>query len=128
MKKLFLLFNLISATTLVAQTAINGQVLVQENNETYPLEGVAIFWLDTQEGTVSNAEGAFTLDRVPNTDQLVLKYLGFKTDTLTVSSDKKIFHFMKEDMGEHLNEVELTQRRKAMQKSYFEAFRENLVL
>ena len=92
MKKLFLLFNLISATTLVAQTAINGQVLVQENNETYPLDGVAIFWLDTQEGTVSNAEGAFTLDRVPNTDQLVLKYLGFKTDTLTVSSDKKIFH------------------------------------
>jgi len=121
MKKLFILFNLISATTLVAQTAINGQVLVQENNETYPLEGVAIFWLDTQEGTVSNAEGAFTLDRVPNTDQLVLKYLGFKTDTLTVSSDKKIFHFMKEDLGERLNEVELTQRRKAMQKSYFEA-------
>jgi len=121
MKKLFLLFNLISATTLVAQTAINGQVLVQENNETYPLEGVAIFWLDTQEGTVSNAEGAFTLDRVPNTDQLVLKYLGFKTDTLTVSSDKKIFHFMKEDFGERLNEVELMQRRKAMQKSYFEA-------
>ena len=69
---------------------INGQVLVQENNETYPLEGVSIFWLDTQEGTVSNAQGAFTLDRVPNTDQLVLKYLGFKTDTLTVSSDKKI--------------------------------------
>ena len=125
MKKLFLLFNLISATTLVAQTAINGQVLVQENNETYPLEGVAIFWLDTQEGTVSNAEGAFTLDRVPNTDQLVLKYLGFKTDTLTVSSDKKIFHFMKEDLGERLNEVELTQRRKAMQKSYFEA--QNLI-
>ena len=125
MKKLFLLFNLISATTLVAQTTINGQVLVQENNETYPLEGVAIFWLDTQEGTVSNAEGAFTLDRVPNTDQLVLKYLGFKTDTLTVSSDKKIFHFMKEDLGERLNEVELTQRRKAMQKSYFEA--QNLI-
>lgn len=121
MKKLFLFFNLISATTLVAQTAINGQVLVQENNETYPLEGVAIFWLDTQEGTVSNEEGAFTLDRVPNTDQLVLKYLGFKTDTLTVSSDKKIFHFMKEDLGERLNEVELTQRRKAMQKSYFQA-------
>ena len=125
MKKLFLLFNLISATTLVAQTTINGQVLVQENNETYPLEGVAIFWLDTQEGTVSNAEGAFTLDRVPNTDQLVLKHLGFKTDTLTVSSDKKIFHFMKEDLGERLNEVELTQRRKAMQKSYFEA--QNLI-
>ena len=121
MKKLFLFFNLISATTLVAQTAIKGQVLVQENNETYPLEGVAIFWLDTQEGTVSNEEGAFTLDRVPNTDQLVLKYLGFKTDTLTVSSDKKIFHFMKEDLGERLNEVELTQRRKAMQKSYFQA-------
>ena len=32
---------------------------------------------------------------------------------------------MKEDLGERLNEVELTQRRKAMQKSYFEA--QNLI-
>ena len=27
-------------------------------------EGVAVFWLNTQEGTVTSAEGAFTLDRV----------------------------------------------------------------
>ena len=121
MKNLFLFLYIISATTLVAQTAINGQVLVQENNENYPLEGVSIFWLNTQEGTVTNAQGAFTLDRNEQTDQLVLKYLGFETDTLTINSYKKVIHFMKEAQGERLNEVELTQRRKAIQKSYFEA-------
>ena len=121
MKKLFLFLSLISSSTFVAQTSIEGLVLVQENNETYPLEGVSIFWLNTQEGTVTNAQGAFTLDRNERTNQLILKYLGFITDTLTVNSNKKIIHFMKEDLGEELNEVELTQRRKAIQKSYFEA-------
>ena len=121
MKLLSFIFSVVFATPLLAQNAINGQVLVQENNETYPLEGVAVFWLNTQEGTVTNAEGAFTLDRVSSTNQLVFKYLGFTTDTLTVESDKKIFHFMKEDQGERLEGVELTQRKKALQKSYLEA-------
>ena len=121
MKFLSFILSVVFATPLLAQNAINGQVLVQENNETYPLEGVAVFWLNTQEGTVTNAEGAFTLDRVSSTNQLVFKYLGFTTDTLTVESDKKIFHFMKEDQGERLEGVELTQRKKALQKSYLEA-------
>ena len=121
MKLLSCILSVVIATPLLAQNAINGQVLVQENNETYPLEGVAVFWLNTQEGTVTNAEGAFTLDRVSSTNQLVFKYLGFTTDTLTVESNKKIFHFMKEDQGERLEGVELTQRKKALQKSYLEA-------
>ena len=90
MKLFSFILSVVFATPLLAQNAINGQVLVQENNETYPLEGVAVFWLNTQEGTVTNAEGAFTLDRVSSTNQLVFKYLGFTTDTLTVESDKNL--------------------------------------
>ena len=44
---------------LMAQTAIEGKILIQENNETYPLAGVNIFWLDSAIGTVSNQEGIF---------------------------------------------------------------------
>ena len=62
MKFLSFILSVVFATPLLAQNSINGQVLVQENNETYPLEGVAVFWLNTQEGTVTNTEGAFTLD------------------------------------------------------------------
>lgn len=104
-----------------AQGSIEGRILIQENNETYPLEGVNIFWLDSAVGTVSDQEGAFSISPIASTNRLVIKYLGFKTDTLTTVKGKKIFHFMKEDTGESLEEVELTQRRKALQKSYLTA-------
>jgi outer membrane receptor for ferrienterochelin and colicins len=114
---LLLLFTL----PVLAQDLVEGQLLFQENNETYPLEGVNIYWLNSSKGTVSDQEGKFALARETATNQLILQYLGFSTDTLTVVAGKKIIHFMKEDTGESLDEVELTQRRKAIQKSYFEA-------
>ena len=106
---------------LMAQAAIEGKILIQENNETYPLAGVNIFWLDSAVGTVSNQEGDFSIDPISSTNRLIIKYLGFKTDTLSVTPGKKIFHFMKEDTGESLDEIELIQRRKAAQKSYIAA-------
>lgn len=106
---------------LMAQAAIDGKILIQENNETYPLAGVNIFWLDSAVGTVSNQEGDFSIDPISSTNQLIIKYLGFKTDTLSVTPGKKIFHFMKEDTGESLDEIEITQRRKAARKSYIAA-------
>ena len=120
--KTILTFTLLLFTLpVLAQELVEGQLLFQENNETYPLEGVNIYWLNTSKGTVSDQEGKFALARETTTNQLILQYLGFSTDTLTVVAGKKIIHFMKEDTGESLDEVELTQRRKAIQKSYFEA-------
>ena len=125
MKTIPLFLLLLFTFPMLAQEQVEGQLLFQENNETYPLEGVNIYWLNSSKGTVSDQDGKFTLAREISTNQLVLKYLGFRIDTLTVVSDKKIIHFMKEATGESLDEVELTQRRKAIQKSYFEA--QNLI-
>ena len=121
MKNILYCFLLISPFILMAQAPEEGRILIQENNETYPLAGVNIFWLNTAIGTVSDQEGKFVIPSTASTDQLIIKYLGFKTDTLTVTPGKKIFHFMKEDAGESLEEVELIQRRKAAQKSYIAA-------
>ena len=105
----------------MAQATIEGKILIQENNETNPLAGVNIFWLDSAVGTVSNQEGDFSISPISSTNRLIIKYLGFKTDTLSVTPGKKIFHFMKEYTGESLDEIELIQRRKAAQKSYIAA-------
>jgi outer membrane receptor for ferrienterochelin and colicin len=121
MKNILYCFLLISPFILMAQAPEEGRILIQENNETYPLAGVNIFWLNTTIGTVSDQEGKFVIPSAASTDQLIVKYLGFKTDTLTVTPGKKIFHFMKENAVESLEEVELTQRRKAAQKSYIAA-------
>jgi outer membrane receptor for ferrienterochelin and colicins len=114
-------FLILGPYLLMAQAAIEGKILIQENNETYPLAGVNIFWLESALGTVSNQEGDFSISPISSTNRLIIKYLGFKTDTLSVTSGKKIFHFMKEDTGESLDEIELIQRRKAAQKSYIAA-------
>ena len=114
-------FLILAPYLLMAQAAIEGKILIQENNETYPLAGVNIFWLDSAVGTVSNQEGDFSISRISSTNRLIIKYLGFKTDTLSVTPEKKIFHFMKEDTGESFDEIELIQRRKAAQKSYIAA-------
>ena len=114
-------FLILTPYLLMAQAAIEGKILIQENNETYPLAGVNIFWLDSAVGTVSNQEGDFSISPVSSTNRLIIKYLGFKTDTLSITPGKKIFHFMKEDTGESLDEIELIQRRKAAQKSYIAA-------
>ena len=125
MKTILIFLLLLFTFPMLAQEQVEGQLLFQENNETYPLEGVNIYWLNSSKGTVSDQDGKFSLAREISTNQLVFKYLGFRTDTLTVDSDKRIIHFMKEATGESLDEVELTQRRKAIQKSYFEA--QNLI-
>lgn len=114
-------FLILAPYLLMAQATIEGKIFIQENNETYPLAGVNIFWLDSAVGTVSNQEGDFSISPISSTNRLIIKYLGFKTDTLSVTSGKKIFHFMKEDTGESLDEIELIQRRKAAQKSYIAA-------
>jgi outer membrane receptor for ferrienterochelin and colicin len=62
----------------------------------------------------------------PKSNQLVISYLGFKTDTLTITKPIRLFHTLLPDNNDSLDEVTLTQRRKAMQKSYFES--QNIIM
>ena len=102
-----------------SQDPLNGIVQYQENNKTYPLTGASVFWQNTTIGTVTDIEGAFQLERTPETDLLIISYVGFKTDTLKIQMPF-ITHQMIQDQDDELDEVTLTQRRKASQKSYIE--------
>ena len=64
-------------------------------------------------------EGAFRLERAPTTDRLIISYIGFKTDTLKITTSF-ISHQMTQNQEDELDEVTLTQRRKASQKSFIE--------
>ena len=54
-------------------------------------------------------------------EKLILSYIGFKSDTLSVQNNKIIIRFLKPSDTESLDEVTIFQRRKALQKAYFEA-------
>ena len=53
--------------------------------------------------------------------KLIISYLGFKSDTLSLKNNRLVTRFLEENTVGELDEVTLTQRRKAIQKSYLEA-------
>ncbi len=71
---------------LAAQNIV-GQVFEKnEANIQTPLVGANVFWLNTTKGTTTDAEGKFSLAFSNKSNQLVFSYLGFKSDTLTITS------------------------------------------
>jgi len=79
---LFLFFPLL----IRAQTdkiEITGIVYDAENGETLP--GANIYIPDTQKGASTDAEGRYSIKMEPGTYRLVASFVGFKTDTVTIT-------------------------------------------
>ena len=115
MKK-YLFIVCLSWGMVFSQDPLSGVIQYQDNNKTYPLIGASVFWKNTTIGTVTDIEGTFRLERAPDTDILIISYIGFKTDTLKISTPF-ISHQMIQNLQDELDEVTLTQRRRAYQKS-----------
>lgn len=57
--------------------------LVRDTSE--PLIGASVYWAGTNVGTVTDLNGAFKLHRIKGYNQLVVAYVGYKTDTLSIT-------------------------------------------
>lgn len=121
MKKHILLLLILFSLKPYAQENLDGRVLASEARETIPLIGANVFWLNTQIGTITDEEGKFSLPYLGPEELLVMSYIGFKSDTLSIKENRLLIQFLDESDSESLDEVTLTKRRKAIQKSYFEA-------
>ena len=121
MKKHILLSLIFFSIKPYAQENLDGRVLAKEAKETIPLIGANVFWLNTQIGTITDEEGKFSLPYLGPEELLVMSYIGFKSDTLSIKENRLLIQFLDESDSESLDEVTLTKRRKAIQKSYFEA-------
>ncbi len=112
---------LLVSNVLLAQEKIKGQIFSKSNNNLVPISGVNIYWLDTSVGTISNEDGKFSIPINNNTNKLILSFIGFQTDTLNVERKSSISHVMKESNLGELDEIEVIERRKSLQRSYFSA-------
>jgi outer membrane receptor for ferrienterochelin and colicin len=88
-------------------------------NETIGLPGANVYWLNTKVGTVTDFEGNFNLPYKKEYKQLVISYVGFKTDTIAVSNPKNITHALQSTSD--LDEVTVTARKQATAKSYLQS-------
>ena len=101
---------------LFSQTTLKGMVMDRDNpKNNLGVEGVSVHWLDTNVSAITNSKGWFVIDYKASYKKLVISYLGYKTDTITVSNLKPIHYFLTQE-GE-LEEVTIRSKRKAIQKS-----------
>ncbi len=88
-----LIFSLLQYQLFAQNNKAEGRVFKynDDNGEDLtPLEFVNILWAGTNIGTITDSMGNFSLERINSTDQLIINYVGFKNDTITVNKNEKI--------------------------------------
>ena len=116
MKKYSFIFLLFFALSLKAQQKTTGKV-VDKNND--PIPSANIYWQNTKLGTTSNFEGDFTLVKTTETNALIVSYLGFRTQKVTVTSNDILKIVLQEELS--LDEVTLSKVKKSTTRSLYTA-------
>ncbi|MEP2024790.1 MAG: TonB-dependent receptor [Reichenbachiella sp.] len=118
-----------SVTHVLAQADIplaQGTVYeLDEKGIRVPLVGANIFWLGTTKGVPTDSKGRFSLARVTGTYQLVVSYIGYKNDTLSVKDNQELSVQLLPDAT--LDEVEVEYRQKTVQIDYLNPLKSELI-
>lgn len=102
-----------------SQEKITGTITENIDNVEVPLSGANVYWLNTSIGTVTDFDGNFEMSYKPEYKQIVISFVGYETDTITVDSPKKILHSLKSNAS--LDEVTISVRQKATSRSLIQA-------
>ena len=87
--KIFLLL-IIFSVGISAQDFLNGKINELNNGKEIPLVGANIHGLGTTVGTTSDDNGRFRIKRVDETDKLIVSFIGYNSDTISVGSQNNI--------------------------------------
>ncbi|WP_194766820.1 TonB-dependent receptor [Tamlana sp. I1] len=105
---------------LLSQEKIEGVILEANNeNKTLVLPGANVYWLHTTVGAVTDIDGKFSLPYKTEYKKMVVSYVGFKTDTITINKVKPIRHTLQPT--DNLDAVTVKVRKQATAKSYMKA-------
>lgn len=103
-----------------SQETISGKIIeANSKNENIGIAGANVYWLNTQVGTVTDIDGSFTISYKTDYKKLVISYVGYKTDTLTISRPKYILHALRST--DDLDAVTVKARRQSTSRSYLKA-------
>jgi outer membrane receptor for ferrienterochelin and colicins len=117
--KFIYLFLLLCPVIVVSQEQLKGGVFEEINGKEQSLSGANVYWLNSAIGTMTDADGAFTISYDGTQTELVISYVGFKTDTLKITSSKFVKHVLQST--DELDAVTITSRKQATSKSYLKA-------
>jgi hypothetical protein len=67
-------------------------LVVEKNKEGVDeqLPGANVIWLGTTIGVTTGSNGVFMIDRVDGATQLVISYVGYRSDTVTITDQTSV--------------------------------------
>ncbi len=75
------------STAINSSHTINGVVVSEDNKGNFiPLAGASIVWAGTQEGTISDKHGAFSISENKAGSKLIVSYTGYQSDSIDVNN------------------------------------------
>ena len=100
-----------------AQDEVKGEVLeANKPTNSAGLQGANVYWMNSQIGTITNKDGAFRIPYEKTYSKLIISYVGFSSDTLTINGPGVITHILQP--SNELDEVEVVKKRDAIQKTF----------
>lgn len=119
MKKIIVSIVLLISMQSFSQQTFKGMIMDRNNpKDALGVYGVNVYWLHTSVGTTTNEKGWFEIPYKPSYKKLVVSYVGYKTDTLTITNLEPIHHYLTPE--NELDEIKISSKKKATQKSYIE--------
>src|ERR1041385_33080 len=83
-------FSVFLLTDASAQKLMGVVVETNAKGVEQPLPGANVYWSGTSKATTTRDNGVFIIDRVPDTDKLVISFVGYTSDTVTVTDQTNI--------------------------------------
>lgn len=103
-----------------AQEQVSGVIYEgSEPDKNVPLSGANVYWEGTQTGAITDFNGAFELPYKNEYRRLIVSYVGYKTDTLSVTGPGFIRHWLVPEGT--LDEVVIHNRKQTSFRSYLQA-------
>ncbi|MEX2597623.1 MAG: carboxypeptidase-like regulatory domain-containing protein [Salibacteraceae bacterium] len=123
MKILRLVLGFMFLTAIVhAQEPISGVVIEETIDGKFkPIPFANVYWLGTQSGTTTDTTGYFEIEQKSGSNQLVLSYVGYKSDTILVKQPEKLTIVLKQ--SKQLDAVDVVYRKKSTEISYMNAIK-----
>jgi outer membrane receptor for ferrienterochelin and colicins len=75
---------------LSAQKIMGVVIELDEKGGDLPLPGANVYWLGTTKGTSTKDNGIFILERIPESNQVVISFVGYKSDTILITDQTNI--------------------------------------
>ena len=98
---------------IILSSQISGMVEGYNGDTLVPLPGANVYWEGTDQGTVTDANGHYRIERAPGSSTLIASYIGYEDQSKIIISRQGTTDFILPQSGSELSEVEIIARLEA---------------